>query len=604
MALSPSQIRIALHEDVKAVTDVVYDEIIKSDSLAINRIPDGGVVDHPDNNELIIYGESVQPFKEYTTMDYGVPADVSDAMNAAGCDGRVNAFTTNVNSTPNNACSGEVLIDFSMGYRRRGYHDFSIRPKTKVMCAKELASRGKAHIRAFFEGMMKSFTRWGMDNFEASLQNAVIRYGEANFSIQTADYFDVTTGGFVAPPQNRFSIHAARQYRQHLIRAGALGPRDMLEIEIPSQDAIDAIRFDVIQKNPNASYSVNYMEDTDGPLRNRKYLEYDGIKMYINETPVKVYFKRTGTTGGGAAIYQAVRVYPWQNEVGEEAGVVARPNHDYDKDYIWCDGIKHRLCVLVFHIDSRSFKRYGKAQLEKPGSAPSSNNYVVEVRDGAYLANETCGNDYNEKFKLVAMHEFRFGVRYPEYSGCIAYVSSRPAGYVIPPCAVTDETVDTNFAGPQVFEGQDSPLACQEAACQEWGKHAGSDGQCVDSITDPVLHLDPCGPMTTSFTGATHQLVLTVRRVGNTSSTSACTYTITNTPGTGLATTPAHYTDVSDTPGSIAWAAGEEEKQIKINITAASGDASLLAFTVQLVDGAGSTLSTCSAAVVSIEDLS
>lgn len=607
--LCPAKIRAALHVDAMRVTQIVEEMFDESDHYAIRRIPDGGNVDSHDNHETIIYGQAKQAYKEYIEKDYSEKDLVEGDMDGVGCTGRTTTFETDINDIADNACSGECIIDFGQGFRRRGFKDFDIKPKTNVICASELAGKGPDHVRAFFKGFVDSFTRWGFDNFEANLLNMVIRYGEANASVQTQDYFGVTANGFIAPPQNRLSIWFLEQYRLHMVREKAIGENEYLEIEITRQDWMDAVRYHQIHiHGANVQFTAELYKDDSGPFRGREFGVYGGIKAYFNETPVKGYFKQTGQTVGGEKLYQFVRIYPWTNVVGEEAGLVTRPNHAYDQATIVCEGVTYDLCILAFVINSKSFKRYGKNTDPKPpGMAPMApNNYTVKVLDGPWLSGEGCGNDYNEKFKLVARHQFRLTMPYPEFSGAIAYRASKMAGYVIPVCNVEPDNVTAATSTAAVFESCGGPLPCQIEVCQACGfDTADADGQCVDNPTDAVVQMVPCGSALTTFTGETHQLLIRVTRTGSTDGEASVDYTITDTPGTGLATTPEHYNDVSDDPGTVTWADGDgEDKFIKINIVDGDPDTNLL-FTITLSNPTGVSLhSECEVLEVTIEDQS
>ena len=609
--LCPAKIRAALHVDAEQVTNIVQEMMDESDHYAIRRIPDGGSLDSHKNSETLIYGQAKQGFKEYTEKDYSEKPLIEGEMNGVGCTGKATAFETDINDIVDNACSGECIIDFGQGYRRRGFKDFDIKPKTSVMCASELAGKGPEHVRAFFKGFVDSFTKWGFDNFEANLLNMVIRYGEANASVQTANYFDVTAGHFVAPPQNRLSIHFLEQYRLHMVREKALTEDGFLEIEMPRQDWMDAVRFHQIHlMGANVQFQTELYKDDSGPFRGRAFGVYGAIKCYFNETPVKGYFKQTGQTVGGQNLYQFVRIYPWTNIAGEEAGLVTRPNHAYDKGQVWCEGIKYDLCILAFVINAKSFKRFGKnTDPMPPGAAPMApNNYSVKVLDGPWLAGEKCGNDYGELFKLAARHQFRLTMPYPEFSGAIAYRASVPVGYVIPSCNEDPDVVTEAAASAQVFDSCGGPLPCQIEVCEACGfDTADANGVCVNvgGITVAVVQTVPCGTALTTYTGVTHQVLIRVQRVGSVEGAASVTYTITDTPGAGLATTPEHYNDVSGVVGTISWAADDgEDKFIKLNIVGGSGDPDVnLTATITLAGPTNVTLhGQCEVLVLTIED--
>lgn len=604
--ICPEKIRAALHVDADKVTNIVHEMIEKSNRWAIGRIPDGGTIDPHDNHETIIYGTAEQAYKEYNEVNNAEGDLVDGQMEGVNCTGLTTSFDTKVNPIKDNACAGECIIEFGQGFRRRGFVDRDIKPKTPVICAQELANKGRAHVLGFFNGFVQNFTEWGFNNYDANLLNLVIRNGEANATVLGPDYFDVTTGRFYAPPENRISIWFLKRYRMHMVREKGIGQDENLEIEMPSQDFIDAIRYHQAQINPGISITTELFKDEEGALRGREFMVYDGIKCYFNETPVKGYFKQNGQTVGGQKLYTFVRVYPWTNEAGEEAGLVTRPNHAYDRSTIVCEGATYNMCILAFVINPRSFTRYGINPIVKPGEPAVNNNFNVVLRDGPWLAGVGCGNDYNDKFRLVARHQFRLRMVYPEWSGAIAYRASDPQGYVVPVCNWKPATETEAPASAQTFD-KCGPTACMQATCEECGKVADENGQCVDAedLDDAVVQLNPCGSADTAYTGTTHRLRVRVSRVGTAVGAASVQYTTTDVAGAGLATTPEHYQDMSAVPGTVSWADGDNsDKFIELDIKGASGDPETpLTFTIHLQTPTGVTIhGQCDDLVVSIWD--
>jgi hypothetical protein len=319
---------------------------------------------------------------------------------------------------------------------------------------------------------------------------------------------------------------------------------------------------------------------------------YGGIKCYFNEEPIRGYFKKTGTSGG-VDQFRFVRVYSWINAPDEEAGIVRRANHQYRADTITVDGLEYPMVTLIPHIDRRSFKRYSLLKPLKPiGSDNAGVNYQVKVIDGARLG---C-NDFDDKFKLVARHEFRFKAERPEISGFIAYRHGRRQGYVL---SVTprDYTSGGDTSAFKEEFRQHEADACQEAECAQCGKVSEVDGTCVDpgSVTAAVLGLLPAGAVTYAFLGAGNLKVL-VERTGGSAGAVSVAYATAD----GTATAGSDYTATS---GTLEWAAGDNDpKEITVPILAAATEDQT--FTITLTSPVGATLKTgANVTTVTVKDL-
>lgn len=600
---NPDKIKAALFEEADIVTDIVREKIVKSDRMALRMIPDGGVVERHDNNDTIIYGEARQASRAYKQLDHSVKALVSGEMRGRKENGASGLFTADINDLADNACHGQCEIDFAQGYRRRGTVDYGLDVTTPVKCVRELDRLGKAHITGFFTGFKNQFSMWGLDNFSDNLLNLVIQNSESNASVLGANQFNVTAGGWQAPPAYRISIHFLQDYKDHIKaemkgRGMPVGENWKLTVEMPMDDWLDAVKADQIARNPTGTaYNTEVFKDDEGPMRGRQFSDYGGIRCYFTDEPIRGYFVQTAIASGNP-VYNFVRVYPWINKQDEEGGIVTGVNHQYRQDQITVDGVTYDMCTLLPHIDPRSFKRYGLMKPLKPiGGANEGVNYQVKVIDGAHLG----GNDYNDKFKLVARHEFRFKSIYPEFSGFIAYRHGRRQGYTI---AVTPREY---VAGPDTPANTERFDACHDdtgnttAECAQCGKVPDADKQCVEpSSTSAVLNLEPCGAIDAVFLGDAFNIVLRVTRTGDTSAAASVTWT------------SAHVTtndsDFLDTSGVLEWAAGDDApKEITIPILstfseAVSGTADT--FTVTISSPVGDTLGTCQVATVSISDLS
>ena len=603
---SPDKIVAALHEQTKLITDNVREEIKDSPNLALRMIPDGGTVKRNDNNSSVIYGEAKQASVAYNEADHTAkPLEADGYSHTGDFPGRTQHGTNGLfnnlsNEIDDNACNGQFTIDFSQGYRIRGFEDFELAVDTPVKCSRELDRQGEQHIRGYFNGMKNQFTRWGMQNFSDNLLNLIIQNGEANASVIDKDQFNVSVGGWQAPPTKRITIHFLQDYRDH-IHAEIMGrgfkiPEDwMLEVEMPVQDWIDAVNKDKLERDVTSTqYTNDQFKDTEGAMRGRLFSTYGGIKCYFNERPIRGYFKQTGTAGGNP-IYAFVRVYDWINTLGENGGIVSGVNHDYRKDTVVVDGIKHDMITLIPHVDPRSFKRYGLMKPIKPiGGDNAGVNYQVRVIEGARLG---C-NDFDDKFKLAARHEFRFKSMYPEFSGFIAYRHSQRLGYVLSVTPRDYAAGPDNASTPEEFRttGVDE---CMTAECAQCDKVSETDGDCVapEDAEASVVALSPAGAITTAAYGADYTIKLQVDRDGTSAGAASVDYTTAN----GTATAGADYTL---TAGTLEWAAGNNDPQfIEIPVLAAATDAQT--FTMTISSPVGATIATgANLATITIDDLS
>lgn len=601
-ACNPSKIVAALYEETENITDFVRERISDSDRLALRMVPDGGTVRRNANNDTIIYGEARQAGVAYNQLDHAERALVSGEMSGRDLNAQNGIFATDINSIDDNACHGQVTIDFAQGFRRRTTVDYGLDVDTPIKCARELDRLGEQHIRGYFRGMNEQFSRFGLDNFSDNLMNLIIQRSEANASVLAADEFNVSTGGWQAPPAYRISIHFLQDYRRYIMREmrgrGISVPDDwMLEVEMPHEDWIDAVRHDQIARNGSntgTTYNTEWLKDDEGPMRGRRMAVYGGIKCYFNESPIRGYFKKVATTG--AVQYRFVRVYDWINQRDEEGGLVVRANHDYDKDTIEVDGVLYPMITLIPHVDPRSFKRYGLIKPLKPiGGSNAGVNYEVRVIEGAKLQ---C-NDFDDKFKLAARHEFRFKSIYPEISGFIAYRHSQRTGYVIDVTARNYGPGTDAFVAPEQFRSG-APDGCQTAECAQCDQVSGLDGQCVEDtdLATTTVGLAPAGAVNVAFRGAAATLKLYVERTTESEGAiGEVSVDYASTTGTGGDTATA-------TSGTLTWAAGDTEpKVLEIPILATADDADTL--TMTLSNAVGCTIKTGAAVTTAtIVDLS
>lgn len=591
----------ALHEEAEIITDISHQKIEDSDNFMLRLIPDGGTVERHSNQDAVIYNEARQAPTAYKEADYSVRALVEGSMRGRTQQGSSGIFDADINDMDENACHGSCVIDFAQGFRLRGTRDYKIDLETPIKCVREFDRFGKRHIEGYFEGVRRQFSRYGPMNFSENLMNLVIQQSEANASIRGANEFNVTTGGWEGPPLYRLSIHFLIDYKEHIetIMQG-LGfdvPNDwLMTVEVPVEDWVEAVKADQLAYNPSGTqYPIDYLTDSEGAMRGRKSSVYRGIKAVFTKDPIRGYFRPSVNASNA---WEFVRVYKWYNVQDEEAGLVTRGNDQYRKDTIVVDGISYPMCTLIPHVHPESFKRFKLMKPLKPiGEANDGVNYNVKVLDGAWL---DC-NKHNDKFQLVARHEFRLLTKFPEFSGFIAYRHGQRAGYAISVVERDYTGPNAGLAGPQVF-GTCAADPCAQATCAACGQVPDNNLQCVELDAAPAgtLNLVPSGANSVVFLGEALDVVLEVRRTGDPSSAASVTWT--------SAHVTTNDTDFLDGTGTLNWEAGDNSpKYITIPILATMVEAvggTPDVFTVTLSAAVGDALGTGTVATISIEDAS
>lgn len=592
------KIKSAIFEQAALTEDIVYEKQAAPENIALRLVPDGGTVERHSSQKAVIYGTAHQAPRQYTENERGVRDFIDGTMKGRAQTGANGIFDVPINDYDDNACNGQCVIDFAQGFRERATRDFKIDLITPTKCLRELDGLGKEHILGYLDGFERGFTSWGMNNYNDNLLNYIIQQSESNTSVIAANQFNVSTGGFQAPPTLRLSIwhlqEWADQLRAEIIGRGFDVPEDwMLTIEVPERDWADAVVADQIARNPTGTvYNSEVFKDDEAGIMGRRYSVYGGVKAYFTDYPIRGYYKQTAIASG-QPVYNFVRVYPWINKTDETAGISSQVNHSYRMDNIVVDGIDYAMCTIILHIDPRSFKRFGLEKPIKPfGNPNDSLNYTVKVLDGAYI---TC-NPHNDKVQLTARHEFRLLTKYPEFSGGLVYRSGRRASYglaVIP---------RINAPGPQTPANVEAfglcldDTGCQTLECAQCGSVPDSTGECVAEDTGTsVLNLDPGGAVTTLGYGVAYNLTFRVRRTGNGVGSASVNYATAN----GTATAGSDYTAAS---GTLNWAAGDNaSKTITVPILAGATAASPgQTFTLTLSGAVNDTLGTSTVATITL----
>lgn len=566
MSITAGNFISALHEDMDRITDIVREDMEDSNAFVMGRIPDGGEVKHNDQQDSIEYTAAKPAFLGYRDVDAAPRALVPGSMEAKNCTGSNGSFATNVNERDPNACGGMCEFKFGQGYRIYSTSDYELPMTTPEVCANNFIRMGDAHIDGYFDGLFESYRKYGVNNFEAELQNRVIQFGEANASIVAANHFEVTKGGFHAPPQSRMTIHFLLEYRNYMEYEDGLTADGLLEVEMPRQDWFDAVTEHQVQKNSMgglAAFNTDILKDETAELWGRDYHIYENVKCYFNERPVRGYFKPVGQDGGGNTQYSFVRVFPWINKVNEEGGVSAEPNHDYNKASTYCEGAKYPMVTLAFVIHPTAFKRFRLKEADKKaGEANVPTNFSMVIRDGAWIAN----NKLNDKFEIVSRHAYRLKNWKVERAGAIAYRHSRPEGYIIAPVDPDQDVVEENFAFPQEHD-KCLPDADEAANCAACGEVVNDNADCEEAPGAAVVNMVPSGGEVTHVNDGTTQTVrLKLERTGTFTGESTVDYALSALSG---AVADTNYTNDS---GTVTFPDGSTEPQfIDVEILTGAG---------------------------------
>ena len=203
-------------------------------------------------------------------------------------------------------------------------------------------------------------------------------------------------------------------------------------------------------------------------------------------------------------------------------------------------------------------------------------------------------NDFNDKFRMVSRHAFRFKVEKAELSGAIAYRSSALSGYVIAPNVPAADTATAATASPEVYE-ECLPSHVDRANADCAGMEVDNDGKLVTAGTKSQITLEPCAVATTVWTGAARTIELEVVRKGNVNGAGTVDYATSD--GTAVDTD-----DYTATSGTISWADGESgSKAITVDIIGNVNSGGV--FTVTLSNATGTVeLGNCVETDITIED--
>jgi|TARA_R100000084_G_scaffold109319_2_gene75689 hypothetical protein len=557
----------ALHEDMDRVTDLVRDDLEDSNSFVMGLIPDGGDITDNTQTDTIEYSTAKPAYIGYNNRDNSPRALVEGSMEARAINGTNKSFTTDVNERDPNACDGGICeFKYAQGFKRFRAQDFERPMETPVFCANHYLRMGDDHVNGFIDGLFESYRKYGMNNFEAELQNRVIEFGQANSSI-TADGLQLTKGGWHAVPTSRLTIHHLLEYRDYMEYEDALDADGYLVIEAPRQDWFDAVEEHQIRKNPRGNlvqYPTEILKDERAQLYGRDFHIFENIKCYFNERPVRGYFKPDGINPvTNQTQLSFTRVFPHKNVVNEEGGLSAEPNHDYNKPKITVDGASYNMVTLAFHIHETAFKRYRIKEAMKPvGESVVPTNFSITVLDGPWIPN----NKMKTQFQLVSNHAYRLKSMKTERAGAIAYRHSRPDIYIVEPTGGTDfkRVTDPNVL-PESFE-KCAPDQGSIDNCAKCDQVPNDNHDCVDVPAETVISMTPSsGAINHLNEGESSLVSVTVNRGGSFDQEATVDFALS---ALGAAVAGTNYTDTS---GTLTFAAGETTKVIEIEILDGAG---------------------------------
>jgi len=589
--LCPKKLKAAFYVECQSAAFHQMQEVEELPDTVLNKVPLGANQNIYDNGDTIISGRSRQAPSSFKTIPKNTVANkplVNGTLSGRDCTDGTAFFDTRILDTSEGACEETACgFSFGQGYRTMGSFDRSYTYKSDVVCVKDLEQLPPARAKEYLQQMVEDFKEHGAISYARDIRNMALVNSAANGSVITANDLTLASGKFYAPPQSRITIHYLKEYREHMVRQGALKRNEMLIVSGPEQDWCDAysthmaLRYTTggIPTPANFTLNANHFDENEKRMRGQKFYECEGIRWIVDETPARGYFKPNGTTASGQVLYTFVDVEPWVDEV-QEAGVMSVPNLDYGKEYAWCEGQKYRIVTLLEVINSKQFSRHNlnepvDLQGRKSGV---SHNFELAILDGHGI---DC-NEFNDKFRLLARRRYRWRNVRTEYGGFIAYLHARPCGYVLKVC---DKDVVTPAEQPaSVITENDCNETCGDCSTPSTAK--GS------------LALTPCPGTRTLWNGTTRRLRLRVSRNNGSNGAVGVAYAL--TAGTAIAGT--HYQDMTTPAGTLVWAAGDiADKFIEIDIIGGVNNSDIKFDVTLSTPTGGAILADCRTTTVYIE---
>ena len=632
-ACGVDRFKAAIFEQKPLIEFEVNENLANRPRYLIQKIADGGEMDPHDNGETLKMRRGFQAPVGYQEVDNSVRPLIEGEQTAqAPCSNASATFGTMINEVDPNACEGVCIVDFAQGFSFEGSQDFELKLGTPIRCIEELARMERRFVAQFLEQEVDSFTDTAFESFDHHLIRTAIERGGANASVKSVNVQPLpvlTEGGWDGPPTHPVSIYFLEHYRRQIIQrlksAGKLGDTDnfVLEVEMTRGAWRRAKIAEHLERTgaggyiPGAGDHIRIDDSIfkEGGLMGRAFELWEGkIRVVFNETPIRGFFKPTGSGPDCDQSWTFIRIHHLTNEVNEAAGTSGVYNPAYDYTTVCCDGVDYRVVELIPHIHQDSFKRYGLTKAIGPdGVEAQGNTFQVRLLKDADLSSKECPNDFGTYYTYRARHNFRWRDIYPEFSGFIAHVHTILGGYDI---AVDNEvlkvTTGNACATPEVLDN------CNERGC--------FDENCPEPACDPAdntTSLSPCGSLLVGYRGEPSLTTLVVDRSDYCDSVSAeVSYEAID--GTAIYGTHYQFVDPDGNAlpatGTLTWPAGESgEQQLCVQILAALPDTPApdpegpcceeteatpndATFSVEIKNAAGTTLDDCTVADVSIRN--
>jgi hypothetical protein len=585
-ACSEYEVNAAIFSQKPLIAHQIKERLQQQRRYMMRRIKEGERLDPHDDSRTLILSKGLP-----STVGYGSYADPypdtcdgpdlkegyqpgQDSCNN-GC-GSVQIKTL-VNETERNACDGVCIVDYSQGFRYKGFEDAVIKIATPERCIETLAKRERKHVLDYIEQEAEYLSETAFLSFDRKLVELGISHGGANSVVRSHIYGEpvLTEGGWSPGPNpndatlgvKHASLYWLCRYREQIIErmlsASVPNAEDyVLEIEVTRE----AWKFMLIAESLNRTSDGGMLQGLGEQIRlnadfnesiygkndalyGRKFDTWYGkIRAVFSDNPIRGFLRPNGAT------FDFIRVYHSINVPDEAAGVRTIPNPDYRRNQVTCDGIEYPLFELIPHVHADSFMRHNLTQGPSPsGVTPIGTNFEIQLLKDGDLSSKDCPNWGNKKYRYYLEHKFRFRDIRNEYSGFILHRRQIMPGYDI---NVDDRAlVLREEAITAIHPGCDD---CDEELCNP-------ECELLDVCLpgDNITRLSPCGPVKTSFYGTPRIVAFDICREEECADCDNCIASVAYTFAAGTALAGVHYVvvDENNVPapasGTVTWVDGD-----------------------------------------------
>lgn len=477
----PKAMYLKKEEDSIFVNERMRDEV--EDSFILKTWGFKGAIQPTENKRKITKTKGMQKPTGFDEEDYELEECLADNYETADFkvanDNSNHRDLESSSSAKTRPCETEICdVESAMGFRITESFDWKKKYKSEILCAEELYEHGPKNVREHSDFVKKSVSDFAIFNLKQHLLRQSVLRGGANTSIFTANPGQnlVSQGGFNSAPVSYLTIPHLKAWRQYLQAEGGLRKTNgYLVIGGPAEDFIRAIaKYEEQYLNNKSIINRDPYMDKEGMMKGREYLQYDMIRYYINETPMKAVM----IPNGSKITYR--HIYPTIDSTDHTfAGVGDKVNPNYYNEFSEIDGKFYRN-VTFYHLSiPDSACRWGLLPPTNPEASVLDSQGKMSVITGAYI---DCNED-NYKWYYRLENRIRLRVDVPEHLGaCIAL--SRPAGGSI---AFIDEPTTTPPAGkPCGPEVEPEEFAkCGALECED----PCNDTPCTEKVE---LNLSPC----------------------------------------------------------------------------------------------------------------